>query len=66
MRNLRLPPADMPALIPLNHAAELTGLRLATLYDLSARGEIETVRVGRRVYVRRRWLEQLLNGEQDR
>ena len=44
--------------------ARLLGLGRGTVYEAARRGEIPTIRVGRRILVPRRALEKLLEGDQ--
>jgi excisionase family DNA binding protein len=44
-------------------AGRLLGLSRSSAYDAARRGEIPTLRIGRRVLVPRERLEQLLRGE---
>jgi excisionase family DNA binding protein len=54
----------MAALEPLtytvNEAAQIVGVSRAFAYELAARGDLPTIRLGRRVVIRRTSLEQWL------
>jgi len=43
--------------------ARLLGLGRGTVYEAARRGEIPTIRIGRRILVPRRALEKLLEGD---
>ena len=47
-------------------AGQLLGLSRSSAYDAARRGDIPTLRIGRRVLVPRERLEQLLRGEGDK
>lgn len=47
----------------VNEAARLLGISRDLAYDLVARGEIPAIRLGRRLVVARRSLQQLLAGQ---
>ena len=46
-------------------AAEALGISRAHAYEMVARGDLPSVRLGRRVLVPRRALERLVEGERD-
>lgn len=57
----RSPLDDLPALIPIPHAADLLGLSRASAYRYAASGELPTRRFGRRVYVITNRIRDLLD-----
>lgn len=52
-----------PVVISVTEAAVLAGLSRQSAYEAARRGEIPTVRIGRRILVPRKKLLRLLNGE---
>jgi excisionase family DNA binding protein len=57
--------SDTPnrATCTVDEAAEILGVARHTAYQAVKRGEIPTIRVGRRLLVSRRRLEQMLDGD---
>lgn len=56
---------DNPLVLTVAEAATALGISRAHAYELVARHELPAVRLGRRIVVPRRALEQLINGEGD-
>jgi excisionase family DNA binding protein len=52
-----------PIVISIPEAAVLAGISRQSAYEAARRGEIPTVRIGRRILVPRSRLLRLLNGE---
>lgn len=50
--------------VSVEEAGELLGISRAFAYELAARGELPTLRLGRRLLVPRKALEALLEGAQ--
>jgi predicted DNA-binding transcriptional regulator AlpA len=57
----RIPPTDLPALIPVPTAAALLNLSRAAAYRYAAAGTLPTKRFGRRVYVITKRIRELLD-----
>jgi excisionase family DNA binding protein len=53
-------PADRPLLLSVNAAAKVLGVSRTSLYQMMTAGEIEHVRIGRRVLVARSALVQFI------
>ena len=53
------PPVE-PRTVPLRQAAKMLGIGHTLAYEAAARGEIKTLRVGRRVVVPKAWLDEVL------
>lgn len=51
--------------VSVNEAARLLGVSRDLVYDLVARGELPAIRLGRRLVVARRSLQNLLAGQPD-
>ncbi|MCA1844004.1 MAG: helix-turn-helix domain-containing protein [Actinobacteria bacterium] len=51
--------------LTVTEAAVALGISRAHAYDLVARGELPSLRLGRRIVVPRRGLERLLDGDAD-
>jgi excisionase family DNA binding protein len=51
-----------PLTLSVTEAAQLLGISRAFAYELVARGELPSLRLGRRVVVPRRALEELIEG----
>lgn len=49
----------------VDEAAELLGIARHTAFQAAARGEIPTIRIGRRLLVPRHRLERLLDGDRE-
>lgn len=52
--------ADRPLVLSVGDAARLLGISRAHAYELVARGELAHIRLGRRVVVPRRTIDQLI------
>jgi excisionase family DNA binding protein len=52
--------------VTVREAAELVGISRTLAYELIARGELPHLRLGRRILVPRRAIEELLHGDQGR
>jgi excisionase family DNA binding protein len=55
-------PPELPLLHPVDEGARLLGISRATLYRLVAAGEIPIVRIGRSSRIRRKDLDDFING----
>ena len=51
--------------LSVTEAAAALGISRAHAYELVARGQLPSLRLGRRIVVPRRGLERLLNGDAD-
>ncbi len=51
--------------LSVEHAARLIGVSRTTAYRMARDGELQTIRVGRRVLVLKRPLMQMLGAEED-
>lgn len=60
----RIVEADLRATVTIREAAALLGVSTDVAYESARRGELPTLRFGRRVVVSRRVLERILAGEQ--
>lgn len=54
---------DEPVVISIEEAARLSGISRQSAYEAARRGEIPSVRIGRRILVPRNKLLRLLNGD---
>jgi excisionase family DNA binding protein len=54
--------ADRPATLTVEQAAKVLGISRGSAFDAVRRGEIPSVRIGRRILVPRARLEELLAG----
>ena len=52
--------------VTVQEAADLVGISRTLAYELIARGELPHLRLGRRILVPRRAIEELLHGDQGR
>ncbi|MDP9333113.1 MAG: helix-turn-helix domain-containing protein [Actinomycetota bacterium] len=52
--------ADQPLVLSVGAAARMLGISRARAYELVARGELAHIRLGRRVVVPRRAIDQLI------
>jgi excisionase family DNA binding protein len=58
-------PTPAPATYSIEEAAQILGVGRSAAYEAARRGEIPTIRIGRRLRVPRRALDRLLDGEID-
>jgi excisionase family DNA binding protein len=56
---------DNRLVLTVSEAAAALGISRAHAYELVARGELPSLRLGRRIVVPRRGLERLLDGDAD-
>ncbi|MCA1844399.1 MAG: helix-turn-helix domain-containing protein [Actinobacteria bacterium] len=57
--------AEKRLVLTVTEAAAALGISRAHAYELVARGELPSLRLGRRIVVPRRGLERLLDGDAD-
>ena len=61
-----VPPKTTPLTLTVERAAELLGIGRSAAYEAARRGELPTIRIGRRVLVPRAALLRLVNGGGER
>jgi excisionase family DNA binding protein len=55
-------PEPQPLTLTIPQAAELLGISVSKAYEAARAGDLPTVKIGARVVVSRRWLEELIDG----
>ncbi len=65
MKFVKRPQEPERATMSVESAAKLLGIARGSMYQAVRRGEVPSVRIGRRIVIPRRALERLLSGESE-